>query len=345
MSNLGVFYPPQGWSPQETRQQQKRTCLWSVLPLPWASCSVLLWLPNWSQLLSTAPALVLIRNAHTSYDTAAVLPTQVMFGFRAMTVILEMRVSFLGSLPPRQAFSSWDCKCYHNGLVKEKQLWSWARAAKPRFRVTPGTEAAALLWTWRKVQHWAGGACEGLGSVWCRAHSSFLMLQHELNKPHQPLAWGAATEGSSRCWGWDRESCGHPCPEGAVPAHTPLTTTPWNRLWGLSREPATSLMLNTRQGVTLSSELCSSPHPAWLSQGLWGKYDTKGERVMQSHSTAGSDKAGKFIPCNCTPVIIQVLPGIGKLQSGWGICCRRLLILKNTLKLAIKVDESWTVCT
>lgn len=37
---------------------------------------------------------------------------------------------------------------------------------------------------------------------------------------------------------------------------------------------------------------------------------------MQSQSTAGSDKAGKFILCNCTPVIIQVLAAIGKLQSG-----------------------------
>lgn len=74
-----------------------------------------------------------------------------MLGCRAVTVILEMRLSFLGSLPPRQAFSSWDCKCY-NGLVKAKQLWSWARAAKPRFRVIADTEVAASMGMWKKVQ-------------------------------------------------------------------------------------------------------------------------------------------------------------------------------------------------
>lgn len=59
---------------------------------------------------------------------------------------------------------------------------------------------------------------------------------------------------------------------------------------------------------------------------------------MQSQSTAGSDKAGKFILCNCTPVIIQVLAAIGKLQSGWGICCRRLLTRQKNLE---DCNKSW----
>lgn len=88
--------------------------------------------------------------------------------------------------------------------------------------------------------------------------------------------------------------------------------------------------------------MCSYSHAIQLYQVhdcFKGNKTKEEKKLLQSHSAAGTGKAGKLSPYMCTlNLIIQILADSRKRQGGRGIYCRRLLIQK---KLKACNKSSW----